>query len=91
MDSSSLPPTPASTSPGVSSSNPSVLSSLWEAVNLAWELGYLIALPVVVGGFGGAYLDKYAGTSPLFVITGFILALALSSIGIYRKIKHIHS
>lgn len=63
--------------------------SLWGAVSLAWELGYLIALPAVLFGFGGAYLDKYAGTSPLFLLLGFALATLLSGIGVVRKVKRL--
>ena len=59
------------------------------SLRLAWNLGYLIAIPVVVFGFGGAYLDKYLGSSPLFLLIGFVLAASLSAIGVYRKVKEI--
>lgn len=59
------------------------------SLRFAWNLGYLIAIPVVVFGFGGALADKKLGTSPLFVITGFVLAALLSGVGVYRRIKEI--
>lgn len=59
------------------------------SLRLAWNLGFIIAVPVVLLGFGGAYLDKYLGTSPIFIITGFAMAVTLSSIGVYRKVKEI--
>lgn len=62
---------------------------LWLGVQLAWDLGWIIAIPVVVLGLGGAYLDKYLGTSPLFILLGFILAVSLSFIGVKRKTKEI--
>jgi F0F1-type ATP synthase assembly protein I len=68
---------------------PSVKRDLMLAVRLAWDLGYVIAIPAVLFGFGGAYLDKLYGTSPLWIITGFVIAMALSGYGLYRKLKEI--
>ncbi|MDO8469332.1 MAG: AtpZ/AtpI family protein [Candidatus Peribacter sp.] len=59
------------------------------SLRLAWNLGFIIAVPVGLFGFGGAYLDKHFGTSPIFVITGFALAIVLSGVGVYRKVKEI--
>ena len=59
------------------------------SLRLAWNLGYIIAIPAVVFGFGGAYLDKLLGTSPLCILTGFVLAALISGIGVYRKLKEI--
>ena len=64
-------------------------SHFWEAMNLAWELGYTIALPIVILGFGGAYADKKFGTTPLFILIGIVVAMVLTSIGIIRKVKKI--
>jgi F0F1-type ATP synthase assembly protein I len=60
---------------------------LWLALNLAWEMGYLIAIPVLVLGIGGAYLDKYLATSPLFILSGFALAMLFSSVSVYRRVR----
>ncbi len=61
--------------------------SLWSALSLAWELGYLIAIPAVLFGMGGAYLDKHLHMSPLFMIAGFLLAFTTSSVFVYRKVR----
>jgi len=61
------------------------------SLELAWNLGFIIALPVVIFGFGGAYLDKYLETSPLFVLIGFALAVIITGIGVYRKVKAIET
>lgn len=66
-------------------------SALMLSLELAWNLGFIIALPVVIFGFGGAYLDKYLETSPLFVLIGFALAVIISGIGVYRKVKAIET
>lgn len=65
--------------------------SLFLSLRLAWSLGYIIAIPAVVFGLGGAYLDKYLQTSPLFLLLGFALAVGLSGLGVYRKVKEIES
>lgn len=59
------------------------------ALNLAWELGYTIAIPIVILGFGGAWLDKKYGTSPALLLIGMALSLAVSSVGVYRKVRDI--
>lgn len=64
-------------------------TSVWQLLNLAWELGYTIALPIVILGLGGAWLDKKIGTSPAFLLAGILLSLVLSGIGVYRRIKNL--
>ena len=67
----------------------SIISDLFLAVRLAWDFGWIIAIPAVALGFGGAYLDQYLGTSPLFILLGLAIAVSLSGWGIYRKLKGI--
>lgn len=69
----------------------SIKSPLLSALSLAWELGYTIAIPIVILGFGGAWLDKKIGSSPAFLLTGIILSLIISGIAVYRKVKNINS
>lgn len=64
-------------------------SNLANALNLAWQLGYTIAIPIVILGLGGAYLDKYLKTSPLFLLFGIGFSIMISSIAIVRKTKKI--
>ena len=59
------------------------------AVRLAWNFGYIIAIPAALFGFGGAYLDKTWGTSPVFILIGLAVALAISGLGIWRVVKEI--
>ncbi len=65
----------------------STKNSLWLALKLAWDLGYIIAIPAVLFGFGGAWLDKQLGTSPLCILAGFLLAVTISGYSVYRRIK----
>lgn len=62
-------------------------TTFWMMLGFAWQLGYVIALPIVIFGFGGAYADKYLGTSPLFILTGIVVAITITSVGLYYKIK----
>lgn len=62
-------------------------SSFWKALGIAWELGYVIAIPIVLFGIGGRYLDKQYGTSPWLFLTGFIISITLTSFGLVWKFK----
>ncbi len=58
----------------------------WSALGLAWELGYMIAIPLVVFAIGGSFLDKYLGTSPIFLLVGILTSILLTSWMVYRKV-----
>ncbi len=62
-------------------------SAMWLALDVAWELGYIIVIPIVIMGAGGAYADKKFGTSPLFLLIGILIAFIITSIAAYRKIS----
>lgn len=57
------------------------------ALALFFQMGYLIALPAVAFGFGGAYADKALGTSPLLTIIGLSLALTSSMMLVWKILK----
>jgi len=61
----------------------------WNVLGLAMELGYTIAIPIVLFGVGGAYLDKQWETSPIFLLIGVVVSIILSIFGIYRKTRNI--
>ena len=58
-----------------------------QMLGLVGEIGTMIAVPAVLFGFGGAYLDKNMETSPLFVIAGLALALISSSLAVWHRIQ----
>lgn len=62
-------------------------NSLGFALDLAWKLGYAIAIPIVVFVLLGRLLDNYLGTSPFFLITGLIISAPAVGFLVYRKIK----
>ena len=61
----------------------------FNVISLVGELGFIIALPVIVLALGGRMLDKRFGSSPLWLIAGIILSLIISSILVFRKTKSI--
>lgn len=69
-----------------SASGPKALDTM-QLLGLVSQIGYLIAIPAALLGFGGAYLDKTFATSPLFVLAGLALALVLSTLAIWHRIK----
>ncbi|TSC79935.1 MAG: Uncharacterized protein G01um101425_412 [Candidatus Peregrinibacteria bacterium Gr01-1014_25] len=68
---------------------PDEKKALWMALNLAWELGFLIAVPAFVFGFGGAYLDQKWETSPWIALAGLFLAFTISAITIVKRVREV--
>ncbi len=73
----------------LSSKSAQKLATPWGAVSLVFELGYIIALPAALFGFGGAYLDEYMKMSPLFLAVGLLLAFAISAFAVIGKVKSV--
>ena len=61
----------------------------WSTVSLAWELGYMIAIPLIAFTLVGRFLDKKLGTSPWLLLTGVLIAIAVTSWLVYKKTKEI--
>ena len=61
----------------------------WEALGLVWDLGLQIALPTVAFTLGGRWLDRRYDTSPLFILLGLGLALAVVAVLVVRQGKDI--
>ncbi len=62
---------------------------LWSLLPLAFEIGYVIAIPAVLFGFGGAFLDGKYGTSPVFVLIGFVFAFAASAYVVFHRVRSV--
>lgn len=54
------------------------------------ELGFIIAIPLIVTILAGIWLDKKFNTTPFFIIVGILLSITTSSIAIGRKIKQLN-
>ncbi len=55
-------------------------------ISLAWDLGWMIVIPIVVFATGGAFIDNNIGTSPWMLLGGIGLSLIVTFIMVYRKI-----
>jgi F0F1-type ATP synthase assembly protein I len=60
-------------------------SGSFSALSLAWELGYLIAIPLIVFALAGRWLDKIFQSSPLFLLIGLFFALVVTTFFVYQK------
>lgn len=56
----------------------------WRVVELAWRMGYTTALPLVLLALGGRVVDKRLGTSPIFLLSGILFSIIISTVGVYR-------
>lgn len=65
--------------------------SLMQALSLAWQMGYLLAIPLVALALAGRLLDKRLDTSPLFLLIGIGLSIVISSILVAKKALEIIS
>ncbi len=63
--------------------------NIWSMLSLAWELGYLIALPLVAFALVGRFLDQHFNTSPWLFLLGILLSIFVSVYIVCKKIKEI--
>ncbi len=61
----------------------------WSLFSLAWDLGWMIAIPILLFGVGGAIMDKKLHSSPWLLLLGFVVSLGLTSFFIYFKISKV--
>lgn len=71
------------------SRTPASSLTLWEMTSLVGEIGYLVAIPAVLLGMGGAWLDKEWGTKPWLTIAGLALAITLSVFMLIRTVRRV--
>ena len=50
-------------------------------------MGFYIAIAIVLGIWGGHWLDGKFNTGPLWLIIGLILGIAVSVLGVYNMLK----
>lgn len=60
----------------------------WELVGFAWELGYIIALPIVVFGLVGKQIDRhFHHEMPWVTLVGILLAIIATTIWLTKRLK----
>lgn len=60
-------------------------------MSLVGQLGFQIAVPLVIFALIGKKLDNHFGTLPLFLLTGMVLAMGVSGYQVYKIIKKVNS
>lgn len=61
-------------------------SRIYGALALVTGLGLTMVAAVGVCGFAGYFVDKWLSTSPVFLITGILLGVAVGGFQAYRSI-----
>lgn len=67
----------------------SIPSSQWSYIGIAFELGFIIALPLLALSQLGKYLDRQWGTDPWMMVVGLALASALTIVWMVRRFRHL--
>lgn len=60
-----------------------------EAIGIVWDILFAIAIPTMIFGLLGRWLDNRYGTSPLFLAIGLLCSLAAAGLVVVRKGKRI--
>jgi ATP synthase protein I len=58
----------------------------WEAALRFIGVGWFVGVTILLGVWGGLWLDAKFGTAPILVITGLILGLVVAFYGVYRML-----
>ena len=72
------------TTDGITRMNKKPPPSVWESLALAGQLGFTIAVPLLLGTLLGNYLDGITHQSMLFLLLGLLLGLIIGIYGAYR-------
>lgn len=54
------------------------------ALSFAWQLGFLIAIPIGGFLFLGFLADKFLGTKPLFLFVGLVVGVVVTIYEVYH-------
>ena len=58
-------------------------------LGLVGQIGYTIAIPLVIGVLGGAFIDKSFGSRPIATLIGLGLGAVISLVGFSRTLKEV--
>jgi F0F1-type ATP synthase assembly protein I len=67
--------------------NTSPKPNKWSLVAFALDMGFVIALPLVVAAFLGKWLDSHFGTKPWLTLAGIIIAVIITAIWMTKKLR----
>lgn len=58
----------------------------WQAALRLIGVGWYVAGSILLGVFGGLWLDNKFDTKPLFVVAGLILGIIVAGYGVYQML-----
>ncbi|MTI80606.1 MAG: AtpZ/AtpI family protein [Firmicutes bacterium] len=58
-----------------------------QALAITTTIGMELAITSVMGFYGGSYIDKKLGTTPVFLIIGLLAGLAIGVVGIIKTLN----
>lgn len=63
--------------------------STWYLIGLSGQIGFAIAIPLVLGAVLGSLIDTRMGMKPIATLTGVCIGFILSILGLTRIIREI--
>lgn len=61
-------------------------NSALQALAVTTTIGMEMAITVLLGYYGGKYLDGRFATGPLFLLAGVLVGLAVGVVGVYKTL-----
>jgi len=61
--------------------------SRWVAAMRLTGVGFFVGACILLGTFGGLWLDGKLDTKPLFMLGGLVVGLAVAAYGVYQMIR----
>ena len=59
-------------------------SKVFQAISFAFQFGFTVAIPLLGGIGGGAWLDSRLDTSPTFILFGATVGFAIAAVNVIR-------
>lgn len=59
----------------------------WALALRLMGVGWYVAASVVIGIVGGFFVDRWLGTTPVFIILGVIFGTTVAFYGLYRMVQ----
>jgi F0F1-type ATP synthase assembly protein I len=59
------------------------------SLSLAFEMGFMIIIPLIAGTLGGLYIDTKLGTKPICILIGTMLGILISIVSLVRIMKEL--
>jgi ATP synthase protein I len=60
--------------------------TFWQGLGLIGSVGWLVALPTLLGAFLGRWIDRGAGTGIFWTLSLLIVGLAFGCVGAWRHV-----